>query len=285
MLKFDPRTLLNAAGLGGVAADENAEAQRWGHLLEIPMLFVAIWILISWYLEHKGMITPEMGLMTDVVIWLMFVVETIVLARLVDNPTRYLKHNWLNLFIIAAGVPILWGHSNMAPMLRTLRMLILLRLLLRISGDARALLARHNLGTTLMVSFVVLLMSGFIIAGIDPAIKTPWQGIWWAWVTVTTVGYGDVVPSSWTGKAFAALLILMGIGLFSMLTASFSAFFIAQDEKEVLDAEHENIERLRQLEERLERIEGQLEHAVELLEVHSKHPPPTRAPDDSREQN
>jgi voltage-gated potassium channel len=94
------------------------------------------------------------------------------------------------------------------------------------SAAARKILSRNHLGMTLMVSFIIVIMSGTLMALIDPNIETPLDGIWWAWVTITTVGYGDIVLGSTAGRLFgSALIILLGIALFSMLTASFSAFF------------------------------------------------------------
>ena len=74
------------------------------------------------------------------------------------------------------------------------------------------------------------------------------DGLWWAWVTVTTVGYGDLVPATTEGRIFGSLLILMGLAMFSMLTASFSVFFIEQDERELTQKEERNIERIEGLE-------------------------------------
>ncbi|OUR66348.1 ion transporter, partial [Bermanella sp. 47_1433_sub80_T6] len=85
------------------------------------------------------------------------------------------------------------------------------------------------------------------------------DGIWWAWVTVTTVGYGDIVPVSTAGRIFGALLILMGIGLFTMLTASFAAFFMAEDEKEIRQQQADNIQKLTVVEQRLMMLEAKLD--------------------------
>jgi len=156
------------------------------------------------------------------------------------------------------GVPILWGAPSYATALRTLRLFLIATLFLHISDTIRQVLAKNKLGITLLVGFFFILAPGMLIAGLDPAIDTVWEGIWWAWVTVTTVGYGDIVPSSHVGRMFAALLILLGIGLFSLLTANFSAFFISKDEQKDRAANKMILRKLTKLEKKLDQIEQQL---------------------------
>ena len=57
---------------------------------------------------------------------------------------------------------------------------------------------------------------------------TVWLGIWWAIETVTTVGYGDVVPDQPAGKAIAALLMLGGLSLLSVVTAAITSGFVSR---------------------------------------------------------
>ena len=57
------------------------------------------------------------------------------------------------------------------------------------------------------------LLAGLFLAYIDTNITNPWQGIWWAFQTITTVGYGDVLPHSTGGRIFAILFMLVGVGL------------------------------------------------------------------------
>lgn len=261
------QAVLSRLGFGGVSNQENNKAKFWARRLEGPMILVAVWIILDWYLREKGLSTPSITFFTDWFIWLCFIAETTILVTLVDNKKQYLINNWMNILIILAGLPIIWGMETFyAGMLRSLRLLIMFGIFLRISTDIRSVLSRHNLGLTLIISFFIMLISGFIISGIDPAFETPLDGIWWAWVTITTVGYGDLVPSTTTGRLFGALLILMGIALFSMLTASFSVFFIEQDEKEMIAREDDNIRRITRMENRLERIETQLEKTLSHLE-------------------
>lgn len=271
--------LMIGIGLGGVDEEENPRAVLWAKRLEWPMLILAIWIILDWYLKAKGIGDPLFTHFTDWFIWLCFTAEMGIMLALVNDRKRYLLHNWLNPVIILTGVPVLFGIQVFySGALRSLRLLIMLGILLKVSQDLRQILSRHHLGKTMAIALLFLIISGFLISGIDPAFKGPLDGIWWAWVTMSTVGYGDIVPSTTEGRLFGMLLILAGIALFSMLTASFSVFFIERDEKEMVEKEDRNIQRISQLEARLDRIEHHLQRAVttlerlEALEAHERAP-------------
>lgn len=246
-------------GLSGVAKSEGPAARRWADRFELPMILLAIWILVEWYLAAKGIYPATLDRITSWIIWLFFLFETVVLVSLVQNRRRYLLGNWMNLLIIVAGVPLLWGVGSYAAALRTLRLLLLFPLLLNTSATVRKILTRNHLATTLLVALAFTLMSGLLIAGIDPSIENVWEGLWWAWVTVATVGYGDVVPQSVAGKVFGAVVILFGVGFFSLLTASFSAYFISRGEIEIEEEEAEEIYRLKDIERRMEVMEKALQ--------------------------
>ena len=62
---------------------------------------------------------------------------------------------------------------------------------------------------------------GLLVSGTDPNIKTAGDGLWWALATVSTVGYGDVVPTSILGRCIGAVLVMVGLGVFVVITANF----------------------------------------------------------------
>lgn len=231
-------------GLAGVDKSENARARRWAKHFEIPVLLVTLWIPVHWFMEVKGLLTPLQSHLGDWAIWTVFLMETTVLSYLVDNKPHYLRRNWMNLVIIAGGLPMVWSYTPLTGVLRGLRLLLLAGLLFRFSGNVRRFLAHNRLGATLAVAFVVIVLAGLLMAAIEPGVESPWDGVWWAWVTVTTVGYGDIVPVTGPGKLFAALLILMGVGLFSLMTANFSSFFIGRDVSRVEAELEEDMEKM-----------------------------------------
>lgn len=81
------------------------------------------------------------------------------------------------------------------------------------------------------------------------------DALWWAVVTVTTVGYGDRYPVTADGRGVAVVLMLVGIGLLGIVTANVAAFFVSE-------ADVSDRRRLDALEQRLERIERLLEAVV-----------------------
>lgn len=250
--------IVHLFGIAGVAANERAEARLWAGRLEWPMLGVVLWILLQWYLQATQSFSPFASRVSDWFVWLAFLGETSLLVHLVQDKRTYLLTNWLNLVIIVVGIPLLWDFE-LAGMLRSLRLVVVLLLLARMSKTLRRLLAQHQLGTTLAVAFITMLLSGLIIVRIEPSIGSIWDGMWWAWVTMATVGYGDVVPKTAPGRLFASLLIMFGVVLLSLLTANLAAFFIGSEVEKVEKEERETDRLLKNISARLERVERMLE--------------------------
>jgi len=250
-------------GLSGVSRSERPLAVKVGRWFEWPMILLAFWIILEWYIEAQSLTPLVLTLFTDWFIWGFFVIETLILVTLVEHKSRFLRGNWGSLVIVFAGFPLLWDVFPHAGGLRALRLLVLFSLLFNMSAAARKILGRNHLGTTLMVSFIIVILAGTIMSVIDPNIETPMDGIWWAWVTITTVGYGDIVPGSTAGRLFGALLILLGIALFSMLTASFSAFFLAQSEEKISRQELENNHQVVLLQLQVEALEAKIDRLLE----------------------
>lgn len=71
----------------------------------------------------------------------------------------------------------------------------------------------------------------------DSGIHNLGDAVWWAFTTMTTVGYGDTAPTTGLGRVLAVALMLSGIALLGVVTANIAAWFIARFEREEADAE------------------------------------------------
>jgi voltage-gated potassium channel len=104
----------------------------------------------------------------------------------------------------------------------------------------------------------VTIVSGIVIHFTDSE-KFPniGEGLWWAVQTVTTVGYGDVVPTSTAGRLVATLVMLFGIGFLTVITASITSTFIEQARRYIRGSTYEELStQLDQISARLDGIEA-----------------------------
>ena len=73
----------------------------------------------------------------------------------------------------------------------------------------------------IVIAGLVTVTVGLLLDLVDPSIRSLLDGIWYAWVTMTNVGHGDVAPGSVLDRMLADLLFLLGLGLFALFTATF----------------------------------------------------------------
>ena len=123
---------------------------------------------------------------------------------------------------------------------------------------------KRSLVYLLTLAFAVTMTSGFMLYVIDPDIHSPFDGIWSAWVTMTHVGFGDVVPTSFFGRLLSAALILFGLALFSMFTAILSVTLIGKN----MDTWGQNVRQIKQETSRIETEDHQILH--ELARLHKR---------------
>jgi len=116
----------------------------------------------------------------------------------------------------------------------------------------------------LTLAFAVTIASGFMLYMIDPNIHSLFDGIWSAWVTMTHVGFGDVVPTSFLGRLLSAALILFGLALFSMFTAIVSVTLIGKNR----DSWDQNVRQIEQDTSRIEVEENKI--LQELARLHKR---------------
>jgi voltage-gated potassium channel len=123
---------------------------------------------------------------------------------------------------------------------------------------------KRSLVYLLILAVAVAIASGFILYILDPNIHSLFDGIWSAWVTMTHVGFGDVVPTSFFGRLLSATLILFGLALFSLFTAILSVTLIGKN----MDTWGHDVRQIEQETGRIETEENQILH--ELARLHER---------------
>ena len=235
----------NGGQLKRLARNQDAY-ERFERVAEVPMLVLSILfipvILVPAFIDHGA---AELGLAAvSAFIWGAFVIEYLVLLYLAPSRRHMVRTHIFDLIIIAV------------PVFRPLRALRSVRLLRGLAAVGRSTQAIRRITSRPGFTGFLAVVLGFIAAGAalvwsferagsDANIDNFADALWWAVVTSTTVGYGDFTPTTLEGRAVAAVLMLVGIGLLSVVTAHVAAYFVQVDEGDALEAIRAELAELR----------------------------------------
>jgi voltage-gated potassium channel len=188
----------------------------------------------------------------DYVIWALFAADYCARFTLTPDRPRFVRTHLFDLAVVL--LPFLRPLRALRALrglgeLRALRLLQASRLAAFLGtgfGHARAVIGRR--GLHYVVGLVIAIM--FVAAGLEVAFEAHAKGstihsyggaLWWAVVTVTSVGYGDQYPVTVAGRAVAVVLMITGIALFGVVAASIASYFVEQDQDRRVDSRMDEI--------------------------------------------
>jgi voltage-gated potassium channel len=191
-------------------------------------------------------------------LWVILLVEYVVRLAVTPDRRGYLRRRWVEPATVAVPPLQGWrlvGMEKMSLLVREAELRV--EVILRHHSLFRVLIAAA--ATLFLGAWLVLLLEGNAKGS---NIHDYPDALWWAIVTVTTVGYGDRYPVSEGGRAVAAVLMLLGIGLIGVLTATVASVFVKEhtdDSKEEFRKGHADLgKQLSQISDRLADVERRL---------------------------
>lgn len=192
---------------------------KWQRMTEWPLTVLALVFLLAYSWEVLARTHVSLCETTINGIWIVFIIDYVVSISLAHDRKTWFKNNLL--LLISIMLPIFRP-------LRLLRLVAVLNVLNRTSGMA----VRGRI-TLYVCSSVILLIYVGSLAELDVERNAPGttitdfgKAIWWAFVTTTTVGYGDMSPVTWQGKCIAVGLMIAGIALISVITATLASWIV-----------------------------------------------------------
>lgn len=203
--------------------------------LEKPDVILTMLVIID-ILLILGSVLFKLGseyisfiLLFDAMVCIVLIIEFIRKLQKSENRRMFFRKNWLALLaslpVALLILPFLSYAAYAYPLIVLLRILNLILLIKVISKVTERFLDATYLDKIIAVFIVLLLGSTFVLYCFDPNITSIFQAVWFVFQTITTVGYGDIIPSSPAGQFIGLVLIIAGVLMFSMVTASFGYLF------------------------------------------------------------
>jgi voltage-gated potassium channel len=202
--------------------------QKWDRVTGVPLLVLAF-VFLAFYAAPiiNPDLDPALVAFLDVsqtVIWALFIIDFVGRFTLAEKKLPFLKRNIIELIAVVL------------PFFRPLRALRLLSVATigfrRFGGKLRERVTFYVFGAAFMLWFITGLAVTEAERGVEGAnIANVWQGWWWSFITMATVGYGDKFPITSEGQWVAVIIVLTGIALLGTISAFLASWFIDNVEK------------------------------------------------------
>jgi voltage-gated potassium channel len=247
------------------SADRLAAYQRRA---VIPVLLATLGVVPALVLQ--GADQPAARAVGSAINWLSWLVlagHVGIVLRLA-GVQRGLRLAWLDAALVVVSTPAIPMPLDAVRLLRLVRVLRLGLAASLALRRARELLQHRQFHFVALLAVAAVVLGGvgiYIVEGSPTGnIQSVGDGIWWAIVTATTVGYGDISPSTTEGRLIAVVLMLLGIGVIGAFTATVASFFVSQDEGTDLKSLEARLDRLEH------KVDALLEHARRREDVTAK---------------
>ena len=201
-------------------------------LLNLVVFVLSIYVLMAILVDTILVLPKETSILLtyiDNTICVFFFAEFCIRFYRSENKLAFMKWGWIDLI---SSVPAV-SYLRAGRVLRLIRLLRLIRAFRSTQSFVKYVFRNKAKGAFTSVTILAILLIIFSSIAIlqvekDPNsnIKTAEDAIWWAYVTITTVGYGDKFPVTTEGRIIAAVLMTAGVGLFGTFTAYVSSWFV-----------------------------------------------------------
>jgi voltage-gated potassium channel len=231
------------------APAHDATATRRERRWRVPLVAALLGTIPAFYLE---LLDPAPGHLPEALYAVAALVVGAAIAHVAQacaQPRKYLQRNALDIalvlgLLLAMALP----SSGLSAAALGLRGLVGLLTLTRILWTLRPMFSRGSLPYLLLMALGVLGLCGLGFWWLEPNARTFEDGLWLAFTTAATVGYGDIVPTTTASRIFSVFVVLLGLGVLTLVTAAIAAHLVESEERrierEILRDMHQQLRRV-----------------------------------------
>ncbi len=219
---------------------EVAEKEKMG-FQNLIILILSIYVLGALLVDTFIKLPTEISsllLKIDNFICIVFLLDFFIRFKKAENKLKFMKWGWIDLISSIPYVDIL----RVGRLFRLIRLFRVLRAFRSTKVLVHHIFKNKVKGTMTTVSMITVLIiisssiSILIVENVPESnIKTAEDAIWWAMVTITTVGYGDKFPVTTEGRIIAVVLMITGVSLFGVFTGYISSIFVSERHNDKID--------------------------------------------------
>ena len=198
-------------------------------------IITAILALVSIFIvsiQFFNILIPENVLHTlikiDDLIYIVFVIDYITRLSLSKNKRDFIKNNKIDLISLIPFNAIFKSLRilKLNRLLKLGRLIKISVLFARFKDDSRLFFKTNHFGYVLITTIILILLGALAMSYLENI--DIGDSIWWSFVTTTSVGYGDIYPTTSLGRVIAVVLMIIGLGFVGMLSGTIATYFLSQ---------------------------------------------------------
>jgi voltage-gated potassium channel len=198
------------------------------------ILILSVYVLTALLVDTLFVLDPQISLVlkfVDDFVCVVFLVEFMVRFYKAESKLKFMKWGWIDLI---SSIPTM-EYLRIGRIFRLIRLLRIIRAI-RSMKELVHHFRKNRVESTVVSMFIIavllLIFSSISILKAEDVpngnIKTAGDALWWAFGTITTIGYGDLYPVTTSGRIVASILIVFGVGLFGTLSGLITSWFVGQ---------------------------------------------------------
>jgi len=207
-------------------------------LLNIAVLVLSIYVLGALIIDTAFRLSEETSKLLnyiDIAICIFFFIEFCIRFYQAENKLKFMKWGWIDL---VSSIPMI-NFLRAGRLFRLIRLFRILRAFRSTKQFVTHVFRNKTEGaftSVFIIAILLVIFSSIAILQVENTpnsnIQTAEDAIWWSYVTITTVGYGDKFPVTTEGRIIASILMTAGVGLFGTFTAYIASIFVSNNKEE-----------------------------------------------------